>query len=68
MAAIGWERSYDDNWKQVPGKPHLRRGLGMAVCMHGTAIPGLDMGGATLKINDDGSFNLLMGATDLGTR
>lgn len=67
MAAIGWERSYDDNWKQVPGKPHLRRGLGMAVCMHGTAIPGLDMGGASLKINDDGSFNLLMGATDLGT-
>ena len=67
MAAIGWERSHDENWKQVPGKPHLRRGLGMAVCMHGTAIPGLDMGGASLKINDDGSFNLLMGATDLGT-
>jgi len=35
--------------------------------MHGTAIPGLDMGGASLKINDDGSFNLLVGATDLGT-
>ena len=25
------------------------------------------MGGASLKINDDGSFNLLIGATDLGT-
>jgi putative selenate reductase molybdopterin-binding subunit len=35
--------------------------------MHGTAIPRLDMGGASLKINDDGSFNLLVGATDLGT-
>ena len=39
----------------------------MAVCMHGTAIPGLDMGGASIKINDDGSFNVLVGATDLGT-
>ncbi len=65
--AIGWERRDDPNWRMVAGKPHLRRGLGMAVCMHGTAIPGLDMGGASIKINDDGSFNLLVGATDLGT-
>jgi putative selenate reductase molybdopterin-binding subunit len=35
--------------------------------MHGTAIPGLDMGGAAIKINDDGSFNVTVGATDLGT-
>jgi putative selenate reductase molybdopterin-binding subunit len=35
--------------------------------MQGTAIPYLDMGGASLKLNDDGSFNLLIGATDLGT-
>jgi len=35
--------------------------------MQGTAIPNLDMGAASLKINDDGSFNLLVGATDLGT-
>jgi putative selenate reductase molybdopterin-binding subunit len=65
--AIGWERRDDPEWHMVPGKPHLRRGLGMAVCMHGTAIPGLDMGGASIKINDDGSFNLQVGATDLGT-
>ena len=67
MNAIGWQRRYDPDWHTVPGKPHLRRGLGMAVCMHGTAIPGLDMGGASIKINDDGSFNVLVGATDLGT-
>ncbi|MEW5958763.1 MAG: molybdopterin cofactor-binding domain-containing protein [Chloroflexota bacterium] len=67
MQAINWNRRYQAGWNMVPGKPHLRRGLGMAVCMHGTAIPGLDMGGASLKINDDGSFNLLVGATDLGT-
>ena len=35
--------------------------------MQGTAIPYLDMGGASIKMNDDASFNLLVGATDLGT-
>jgi putative selenate reductase molybdopterin-binding subunit len=56
-----------DAWRSVPGKPYLRRGQGVACVMQGTAIPYLDMGGASLKINDDGSFNLLVGATDLGT-
>jgi len=45
----------------------VRRGIGMAVMMHGSGIAGLDMAAATLKMNDDGSFNLLVGATDLGT-
>lgn len=67
MAAIDWQRKHEPGWHDVPGKPHLKRGLGAAMCMHGTAIPGLDMGGASVKINDDGSFNVLVGATDLGT-
>jgi putative selenate reductase molybdopterin-binding subunit len=45
----------------------IRKGVGMAVMMHGSGIAGLDMAAATLKMNDDGSFNLLVGATDLGT-
>jgi putative selenate reductase molybdopterin-binding subunit len=45
----------------------LRRGIGMSVMIHGSGIAGLDMAAATLKMNDDGSFNLLMGATDIGT-
>ena len=45
----------------------LRRGIGMSVMMHGSGIAGLDMAAATLKMNDDGSFNLLLGATDIGT-
>ena len=44
-----------------------RRGTGFALCMHGTGIPGDDIAGATIKVNEDGSFNLLVGATDLGT-
>jgi len=67
MKAIGWERKQEPDFATVPGRPHVRRGLGAAMCMHGTAIPGLDMGGASIKINDDGSFNVLVGATDLGT-
>ncbi len=66
--AIGWKQKYSDpNWRSVPGSPHLRRGIGVALVMQGTAIPYLDMGSASIKINDDGSFNLLIGATDLGT-
>ncbi len=67
-AAIGWYvKCSDDAWHEVSGKPHLRRGIGVALVMQGTAIPYLDMGGASIKMNDDGSFNLLVGATDLGT-
>ncbi|GAA5343380.1 MAG: molybdopterin-dependent oxidoreductase Mo/Fe-S-binding subunit [Anaerolineaceae bacterium] len=66
--AIDWEHKYGNpEWHEVPGKPHLKRGIGVAMVMQGTAIPYLDMGGASLKLNDDGSFNLLVGATDLGT-
>lgn len=67
-AVIGWDQKYPSReWRLVPGKPHLRRGLGVALVMQGTAIPYLDMGAASIKMNDDGSFNLLVGATDLGT-
>jgi putative selenate reductase molybdopterin-binding subunit len=65
--AIGWNRRLDPDWRRPSDRPHIRRGLGFAMCMHGSAIPGLDMGAASIKINDDGSFNLLFGATDLGT-
>lgn len=67
-AAIGWDQKFGNPaWHEVPGKPYLRHGIGVAMVMQGTAIPYLDMGGASIKMNDDGSFNLLIGATDLGT-
>jgi len=64
--AIQWERRKDPSWKIDPQRPNIRRGLGMCILMHGTSIPGLQMSGAILKMNDDGSFNLLIGAADLG--
>jgi putative selenate reductase molybdopterin-binding subunit len=67
-AVVDWSEKCDNpEWHEVEGAPHLRRGIGLALVMQGTAIPYLDMGGASIKMNDDGSFNLLVGATDLGT-
>ena len=58
--AIGWGQ------KQEPTAPHLKRGLGMALAMQGSGIAGVDWGAATVKLNDDGSVNLFVGATDIG--
>ena len=69
-AAFGWRR---EGYRTAPHRdgtplrPYERRGHGVAFVMQGTAIPYLDMGAAYIKMNDDGSFNLLVGATDLGT-
>ena len=68
-AVIGWDQKY---WQpglalRCRANRTCRRGIGVAMVMQGTAIPYLDMGGASIKMNDDGSFNLLIGATDLGT-
>jgi len=67
-AAIEWDDKFgNETWRQAANQPTLRKGVGVALVMQGTAIPYLDMGGASIKMNDDGSFNLLIGATDLGT-
>jgi putative selenate reductase molybdopterin-binding subunit len=72
-AAINWDDKYgNEEWRVGARSPHplpanKRKGIGIAMVMQGTAIPYLDMGGASIKMNDDGSFNLLVGATDLGT-
>ena len=81
-AAIGWDQKFGNeewhtNTSNIKGQTSdttldvqhstKRKGIGVAMVMQGTAIPYLDMGGASIKMNDDGSFNLLVGATDLGT-
>ena len=69
--AIQWDEKFGNiSWHsggKINHPPHIRKGIGAALVMQGTAIPYLDMGGASIKMNDDGSFNLLVGATDLGT-
>lgn len=61
--AIGWEKRTP--WREKTGR--YRRGLGMCCLMQGSSIPEVDMGAASIKMNEDGSFNLHVGATDLGT-
>jgi putative selenate reductase molybdopterin-binding subunit len=61
--AVGWGRKR----KPPAAEGKVRRGLGMAIVMQASGIPGVDMGAASIKMNEDGSFNLLMGATDIGT-
>jgi len=60
---IGW-RSRGNPAKKTG---RYRKGIGMCCLMQGSSIPEIDMGAASIKMNEDGSFNLLMGATDLGT-
>jgi len=60
---IGWDKRGAPSGKTG----RFRRGIGMACLMQGSSIPRVDMGAASLKMNEDGSFNLLVGATDLGT-
>jgi len=70
LAAVDWysKRGRNRVSSEKPGfSDPIRRGIGMAVMLHGSGIAGLDMASATIKMNDDGSFNLLVGATDLGT-
>jgi putative selenate reductase molybdopterin-binding subunit len=45
----------------------FRTGAGVACSMQGSAIAGIDWAAALLKMNEDGSFNLQIGAADLGT-
>jgi putative selenate reductase molybdopterin-binding subunit len=65
VEAMDWYEKRGKLNQEVSGP--IRRGIGMSVMAHGSGIAGLDMAAATLKINDDGSFNLLIGATDIGT-
>ena len=43
------------------------RSVGVAMAMQGSSISNLDIGGATIKLNDDGFYVLTIGAADMGT-
>jgi putative selenate reductase molybdopterin-binding subunit len=67
--AIGWSEKRARYALRDAGGSHpaVRRGVGMAIVMQASGIPGVDMGAASIKMNEDASFNLLVGATDIGT-
>ena len=43
------------------------RGVGVAMAMQGSSIAGVDVGGADIKLNEDGSYTLALGCSDMGT-
>ena len=43
------------------------RAAGVAMAMQGSCISHVDVGSATVKLADDGTFNLIIGAADMGT-
>ncbi len=62
---FGWREKRERYNKQSKGP--VKYGVGMCCLVQGGTVPLVDMASAYAKMNDDGSFNLLIGATDLGT-
>lgn len=60
---IGWDDKYP-GWQISETKV---RGMGMAIAMQGSGIPGVDTASATIRLDDGGAFTLLTGAADIGT-
>ena len=61
MELIGWK----DKYPRIDLGDKIKS-VGMAIAMQGSGIPYIDMGSATIKLNDDGFYNLMIGATDIG--
>ena len=43
------------------------RAAGMALAMQGSCISNVDVGSCTLKLGDGGTYNMMIGAADMGT-
>ena len=58
-------------WDEKPLRQDMGNGKvrakGMAMAMQGSGISGMDVGSATIKLNDDGFYVLSIGAADMGT-
>lgn len=60
---IGWEKKYPCR-DMGNGKV---RSVGVAMAMQGSGISGVDVGSATVRLNEDGIYTLSIGAADMGT-
>lgn len=60
---IGWDEKY--NHKVIAG--NKVRGVGVAMSMQGSGISNVDTAAVTIKLNDDGFYTLMIGASDMGT-
>ena len=60
---FGWDEKYP---VRDMGNGKVRT-AGVAMAMQGSGISGVDVGSATIKLSDEGFYNLSIGAADMGT-
>lgn len=60
---IGWDEKYPS---RDMGNNKVRS-VGVAVAMQGSGISYVDVGAVEIRLNDDGFYTLMIGATDMGT-
>ncbi|MBQ8186945.1 MAG: molybdopterin-dependent oxidoreductase, partial [Clostridia bacterium] len=60
---FGWDEKYP---VRDMGNGKIRA-AGVAMAMQGSCISNVDVGSATVKLSEDGTYNLLIGAADMGT-
>lgn len=59
--------NWDNKFPRVDLGNGKVRGVGMAFSMQGSSISNVDVGSVEIKVNDDGFYTLMVGATDMGT-
>ena len=62
-AMMDWDKKYP--FKDM-GNGKVR-GVGVGISMQGSGIPCVDVGTVTIRLSDEGHYNMMIGATDLGT-
>ena len=62
-AMMGWNEKFP---KREMGNGKVRS-VGVAMAMQGSGISGVDVGSASVKLNDEGFYVLRIGAADMGT-
>lgn len=60
---IGWDEKFP---RKDMGNGKVR-GVGIGISMQGSGISNCDVGSVTIKVSDEGHYNLLIGASDMGT-
>lgn len=60
---IGW----DEKVKPRVMPDGKIRAVGMAMAMQGSGISNVDVGSVIIRLSDDGTYNMLIGCTDMGT-
>ena len=60
---IGWDEKYP---ARDMGNNKVRS-VGVSVAMQGSGISNVDVGAVEIRLNDDGFYTLMIGATDMGT-